>query len=323
MKALLLQYPGPDYALGMAEVPAPKPGPGEVRLRVRATSINPVDGKFARSGAGLQFPHVLGIDAAGEIDALGPDTDGWRIGDRVMALTNLYRWGAFAEQVVVDARVLSRIPDALSFERAAALPCAGLTAWQAVHLKLDLRPGQTVVISAAGGGVGSFAVQMAHRAGARVIALASREPDRVRSLGAETVIDYRQGDLVRQIMAATGGRGADAVIDLVSAESAAALLPTLRHNGAIVCVVEKPEAGHMPPWGKALSVHDVALGFAYQYGDADNLLDIARAGELLAQWVADGEIDPQISRVIALDELPLALREAAQGRTQGKIVVRC
>lgn len=322
MKALLLRRPGPDYGLELAEVPAPEPGPGEARLRVRATSINPVDAKFARSGAGLRFPHVLGVDCAGEIDALGPGTGDWRIGDRVMALTNLYRWGAFAEQVVVDARVLSRMPAALSFEHAAAIPCAGLTAWQAVHLKLDLKPGQTVVISAAGGGVGSFAVQMACRAGARVIALASREPERVRALGAAHVIDYRQGDLVRQIMAATGERGVDAIIDLVSAESAAALLPALRHNGAIVCVVDKPDARHMPAWGKALSVHDVALGFAYQHGDADNLLDLARAGDLVAQWVADREIDPQISRVIAFDQLPHALREIEQGRTQGKIVVR-
>ena len=103
MKALLLHRPGDDYALTLADVPTPTPGPGEVRLRVRASSINPVDHKFARSGAGLALPHVLGIDAAGEIDALGPEVQGWRLGDRVMALTNLYRWGGFAEQFIVDA----------------------------------------------------------------------------------------------------------------------------------------------------------------------------------------------------------------------------
>ena len=174
MKALLLHRPGDDYALTLADVPTPIPGPGEVRLRVRASSINPVDHKFARSGAGLALPHVLGIDAAGEIDALGPEVQGWRLGDRVMALTNLYRWGGFAEQVIVDARVLSRLPDALSFERAAAIPCAGLTAWQAVHLKLNLRPGQTVLVSGAGGGVGGYVVQMAQQRGARVIGTTAR-----------------------------------------------------------------------------------------------------------------------------------------------------
>lgn len=323
MKALLLQQAGPDYALAPADVPIPTPGAGEVRLRVRASSINPVDYKFALSGDGLVMPHVLGIDAAGEIDALGPDVTGWQPGQRVMALTNLYRWGAYAEYVVVDANVLSLLPDALSFEQAAALPCAGLTAWQAVHRKLKLQqPGQTIVITGAGGGVGGFTVQMCHQAGARVIATASRSVERVRALGADEVINYRQVDVLAETMRLTQGRGVDAVIDLVSAESATALLPLLRHNGEMVCVVTPPHEQDLPPWGKAISLHDVALAFAYQFGDADNLRDIGRAGEVLAGWVAEGRIDPQITRVISLDEVPAALREAEAGHTQGKVVIR-
>lgn len=115
---------------------------------------------------------------------------GWAIGERVMALCNLYRWGGFAEHVVVDASVLSRLPTSLSFEQAATLPCAGLTAWQAMHQKLNLQPGQTVLITGAGGGVGGFAVQLAKRAGARVLATTARSAKRVRSLGADDVIDY-------------------------------------------------------------------------------------------------------------------------------------
>lgn len=123
-------------------------------------------------------------------------------------------------------------------------------------------------------------------------------------------------------MRLTQGRGVDAVIDLVSAESATALLPLLRHNGEMVCVVGRPQDKHLPPWGKAISLHDVALGFAYQYGDADNLREIARAGEALARSVAEGRIDPQITRMISLDEVPTALREAEAGHTQGKVVIR-
>ena len=322
MKALLLIKPGDDYALSIADVPAPTPGPGEVRLRVHASSINPVDHKFARSGSGLALPHVLGIDAAGEIDALGPEVQGWRLGDRVMALTNLYRWGGFAEHVIVDARVLSRLPEALPFEQAAAIPCAGLTAWQAVHLKLNLRPGQTVLVSGAGGGVGGYVVQMARRQGARVIGTTARSGQRVLALGAEAVIDHRQGDVVAQAMALTHGRGVDAVIDLVSATSATSLLPLLRHNGAIVCVVGRPKDADLPAWGKAISVHDVALGFAYEHGDGENLRDIGRAGETVASWVSNGGLDPQIARVISLAEAPAALRETGAGLNQGKVVIR-
>ena len=323
MKALLLTEAGTDFKLRLSEVATPEPGPGEVRLRVRASSLNPVDYKFARSGTGLSLPHVLGIDAAGEIDALGPGVTGWAIGERVMALCNLYRWGGFAEHVVVDLQVLSRLPDNLSFEQAATLPCAGLTAWQALLQKFILRPGQTVLITAAGGGVGGFAVQLAKQVpGVRVLATSSRSAARVSSLGADAVVDYRQVNVVDAVMDLTQGRGVDAIIDLVSAESATQLIPLLRHNGHIVCVVGRPSDATLPPWGKAISIHDVALGFAYQYGDASDLASIAKAGETLAAWVADGLIKPQIQEVIALESVPTTLRLLGQGSTQGKVVVR-
>ncbi|WP_075180407.1 zinc-binding dehydrogenase [Pantoea sp. 1.19] len=321
MKAQLLQQTGSDYQLTLAEVDAPEPGPGEVRIRVRGSSINPVDYKFAQQGKDLPLPHILGIDAAGEIDAVGEGVTAFQPGDRVMALTNLYRWGGFAEQVVVDARVVSRLPDGLDFARAGVLPCAALTAWQAVHLKLNLQPGQTVLITAAGGGVGSFAVQMARRAGARVIASASRQAQWLRDLGADAVVNRREGDLVAQVLSATDGRGVDAIIDLVSADSATALLPLLRHNGAIACVVGRPSSDAMPAWGKALSVHDVALGFAWAYGDGDNLRDIARAGESVAQWVADGEIVVTFADHLSLAAVPQALRAAEEGKTYGKVAI--
>lgn len=323
MRALLLTSPGPEFQLALAEVPAPEPGAGEVRLRVRASSLNPVDYKFARSGAGLTLPHVPGIDAAGEIDAIGDGVAGWRVGDRAMALTNLRRWGGFAEQVVVDARVLSRLPRGLSFEQAATLPCAGLTAWQAIHQKLRLRQGQTLLITAAGGGVGGFAVQLAKREpGVRVLATTSRSGERVLALGADAVIDHRRVDVVAQVMALTQGRGVDAVIDLVSAESATHLLPLLRHNGHMVCVVGRPKDGALPPWGKAISIHDVALGFAYQHGDASDLERIGQAGEALAALTADGLIKPQIQELISLEDVPQALHAMGCGSAQGKVVIR-
>lgn len=322
MKALLLQRSGPDRLLSLQEVPSPLPGPGEVRLRVRFSSLNPVDYKYARSGSGLSLPHVLGADAAGEIEAIGEGVSGWSLGDRVMALTNVFRWGGFAEQVIVDARVLSRLPAQLPLQQAGALPCAGLTAWQAVHQKLHLQAGQTVLISAAGGGVGRFAVQMARRVGARVIGTASHQPDQLKALGADAVINYRQEDVAERVLALTDRRGVDAVIDLVSSESATALTHLLRHNGAIVSVVGRPVQGGLPPWGRAISWHDLALGFAYQHGDGDNLRDLARGGELLAGWVACGEIDPQISRSVDLVDVPEALRQMETGTTQGKVVVR-
>ena len=146
---------------------------------------------------------------------------------------------------------------------------------------------------------------MARQQGARVIGTTARSGERVGALGAEAVIDHRQGDVVAQAMALTHGRGVDAVIDLVSAASATSLLPLLRHNGAMVCVVGRPREVDLPAWGRAISLHDVALGFAYQHGDGESLSDIGRAGETVAAWVAEGRLDPQVARVISLTEVPM------------------
>lgn len=151
-----------------------------------------------------------------------------------------------------------------------------------MHLKLNLRQGQTVLVSGADGGVGGFVVQMARRPGARVIGTTARLGECVRALGAEAVIDHRQADVFAQAMSLAHGRGVDALIDLVSAASATLLLPLLRHIGAMVCVAGRPKDIDLPAWGKGISVHDVALGFAYQHGDGDNLRDIGRAGETVA-----------------------------------------
>jgi NADPH:quinone reductase-like Zn-dependent oxidoreductase len=178
------------------------------------------------------------------------------------------------------------------------------------------------LITAAGGGVGRYAVQMASQAGARVLGTASRDQAALQALGLEAVINYREEDVAERVRSLTDGRGVDAVIDLVSSESATAMTHLLRHNGAIASVVGRPVAGGLPPWGRAITWHDLAVGFAYQHGDGDNLQDLARAGETVAGWVAAGRLDPQIHRTINLDEVPEALREAEAGTTQGKVVIR-
>ena len=322
MKALLLTKVGSPYELSLEEVAVPVPGAGEVRIKVAYSSINPVDFKFAKGGSSLTLPHVLGIDAAGVVDAVGPGVSAWKAGDRVIALSNLLRWGGFAEYVVVSQDIISAIPAHLTFDAAATIPCAGITAWQAVYRKAHLEAGQSVLVNAGGGAVGGFVIQLAKALGATVYATASSEPERLRKLGADAVINYKTENVVERVMALSGGRGVDAVIDMVSGPASAALLPLLRHNGHIVCVVGRPSDATLPPWGKAISIHDVALGFAYQHGDSENLRDIARGGEFLAKRMADGELDPMISQVILLEDAPDALRAAEAGQNQGKVVIR-
>lgn len=321
MKALVLRNPGPDFTLAVEDLPTPSPGPGELRLRVRASSINPVDYKFALGRDALPLPHVLGADVAGEVDALGPGVDSFEIGEPAIAITNLYRWGGFAEHVVLDANAVARIPRDLPFHKAATIPCAGLTAWQCLYRKVNLAPGRTILVTAGGGGVGGFLLQLARLLDLRVIATGSRNLDRLSRLGADHVINYQTEDVVSRTLEITEGRGVDVVFDLVSADSAGALVGLLRHNGSMVSVVAGPPAQTLPPWGKAISLHDVALGFAYQFGDAENLRDIAEGGEFLAGLMAEGRLDPMISDVISLTEVPRALNTARTRHAQGKIVI--
>lgn len=320
MKAWILKQVGSPYVIEAGEVDTPVPAAGEVRIRVRAISLNPVDYKFAKFGDTLKLPHVLGIDAAGEIDAVGSGVTHLKVGDRVACLMNLRRWGAFAEYAVANAAVVSRIPDVLSFEDASTIPCAGITAWQALYEKFNLKAGVSVLITAGGGGVGSFAIQLAKAAGARVFATASQDLDWVKALGADVVIDYKNENPVEQVMAETGGKGIDCVVDLVSADSAQSLIPALRHNGHLVCVAGRVEQNPTPAWAKSISLHEVALAFAYQHGDDANLADIARGGEFLAGLMARGTIKPNITRRICFDAIPEALLALEARHVKGKIV---
>lgn len=300
----------------------PVPGPREVRIKVASSSINPVDFKFAKGGNSLSLPHVLGIDAAGVIDAVGPDVSGWKAGDRVITMNNLLRWGGFAEYVVVSQDAISAIPQHLAFDSATTIPCAGITAWQAVYRKAHLEAGQSILVNAGGGGVGGFVIQLAKDLGATVYATASSAPERIIKLGADAVINYKTENVVERVMALSASRGVDAVIDMVSGEASAALLPVLRHNGHLVSVSGRVDMHPVPAWTKAISLHEVALAFAYQHGDSENLRDIARGGTFMAQRMADGRLDPMISQVIPLEDVPDALRLAEAGKTQGKVVIR-
>ncbi len=208
MTALLLDRPaGPaDLASAMrvGEVSVPESGVGQVRLRVEACGLNPVDWKVARGSAAWSWPHILGLDVAGTIDVIGPGVttpadDGTSalrpdlaVGDRVALYHDLRRPGGLAQYTVVDALAVAHVPAAVTAVEAAALPSAGMTAYQALVRRLRLAAEQTVLITAGAGGVGGYAIQIAKGLGARVIATASTTKlEAVRALGADEVIDYR------------------------------------------------------------------------------------------------------------------------------------
>lgn len=322
MRALVLDRPGSPDTLHLADLPLPVPGPGQVRVRVEVCGLNPVDYQIAASGhPDWAWPHVLGLDVVGIVDALGEGVTGTHVGQRVAYHGDLRRPGGYAEYALADASVLAPVPARLDAVSAAALPCAGMTAYQAVVRRLRVGKGDTVLVAGGSGGVGGFAVQLAALAGARVIATASaHNTDHVLGLGAHEVIDYRSEDVATRVRELTDGRGVDAVVDTIGTASATQGLRLLSYGGALAAVAGRPELHALPPFTTAPSVHEIALGAAYAHADEKARTDLAQMLADVLALPADGRIDPMLARTVALDDVPDALGELSGRHVRGKIV---
>jgi len=324
MRALLLDRPGPPSALRVGTAARPTPGVGEVLVRVEAVGLNPVDYQLAAGGhPQWAYPHIPGLDIAGVVHDAGPEPDPQMpVGTRVAWHQDLRRPGGLAEFVTAPAAVLAVVPPEVTMAVAASLPCAGMTAYQAVVRRLRPQPGQLALVQGAAGGVGGFAVQLLAAAGAKVVATAS-SPNHayVRSLGAAAAVEYERGDLAAVLRAATGGRGFDAVVDTVSPESAARALLLLRHAGGLAAVAGRPSLDSVPPFGIAPSLHEIALGAAYTHGDADSRADLALMLTELLRLIAEGTLKPLPIEAVGLEGAPMALERLAGRHVRGKVVV--
>ena len=241
----------------LREVEKPKPGAGEILVRVVAAGTNPVDAKLRADGrwANLEPPVILGYDVAGVVEEAGPGVEDLQPGDEVY-YTPVIFWnqsGGYAEYNVVRASIVARKPRGISFLEAAAIPHGGRRGVGGGNPRLGPRPGETVLIHGASGGVGSFAVQFARLLGARVIATGSaKNLTFLRRIGADVALDYAT-DVAKAVEAETEGAGVDAAFDIEGPNVVSRTLPMLRANGRIACV--------LPPQGdlRALSFKNIAL----------------------------------------------------------------
>lgn len=297
------QYGGLDV-LSLTEQPDPKVGPGEVLIEARAASVNPVDWKLMSGGLDammdVRFPAVPGWDVAGVVTAVGPDTPEWAVGDEVMAYArkDYVHGGTFAEKVGTPARTVGRKPAGISWEQAASIPLAGLTALQVLD-GLEVDDSTTLLIHGGGGGVGSFGIQIARALGARVIASASpAQHDRLRDLGAEPV-EY--GDGLVDAVRALAPDGVDAVADFIGGvveQTQAVLADGGRH--ASVADPEVEESGGSWRWVRPV---------------AEDL-------ERLAVLVDEGKLTVEVEETFALEDLAAAFARSQEGHVHGKLAVR-
>ncbi|HEY2744971.1 MAG TPA: NAD(P)H-quinone oxidoreductase, partial [Polyangia bacterium] len=238
MRAIVIDAPGGPEVLQWRQVPSPEPERGEVRVRVRATAVNRADllqrmGLYpAPADAPQQIP---GLEYAGEIDAVGAGVSAWKPGDRVFGLVG---GGAYAEELVTHADCVARMPDALSFTDAAAIPEVFITAWDAMVAQAGLGAGETVLINAVGSGVGTAAVQIARALSARPLGTArtAAKLARASKLGMDRGFTVENGKFADDVLRATGGRGVDVVIELVGGAYVAEDFACMSSQGRIVVV---------------------------------------------------------------------------------------
>jgi NADPH2:quinone reductase len=312
MKAMIIREFGGPERFELADMPRPSPAAGQVLVRVRATSVNPVDFKIRRAGAWAKvpLPAILGYDAAGVVEEVGAGVTSLRPGDEVFYTPHIFgRQGTYAEFHVVEADIVAKKPAHVSFEEAASMPLAAITAWDSIVTFFATRPGDTVLVHAGAGGVGCFAVQLAHLAGARVLATARRENEAfLKGLGVDEVIDYRATRFEDEVNRLTGGAGVDAAFDTVGGDTLARSIACVRPYGKLATVVsiEGSLAG--------MQSRNLTLYFGFMERTAAKIRQ-------LATLVERRQLRPVIDSVFPLEQVADAHRKIERGGMRGKIVV--
>jgi len=312
MKAIVIREFGGPEKLELAEMPLPTPAAHEVRVRVRAASVNPVDYKIRQSGswARVPLPAILGYDAAGVVDAVGASVTHLAPGDEVFYSARIFgRQGTYAEYHVEDADIVAKKPPSLSFEEAASLPLAAITAYDSVITFFQTKPGDTVLVHAGAGGVGVFAVQLAKAAGARVIATGrSENGDFIRSYGADEVIDYRKARFEDEVNRLTDGRGADAAFDTVGGDTISRSIGCVRAYGKLATIVSVEGSIN------GMQIRNQSLYFGFMERTHEKI-------QALAMLAARGQIRPVIDSTFPLDRVAAAHEKLQHGGMRGKIVI--
>jgi len=331
MKALVLDRYGKKRALRLTDVPRPELRDDEVLVQVHAAGVNLLDSKIRDGEFKLILPYrlplVLGHDVAGVVAEVGPRVRQFGPGDEVYARPDDFRIGSFAEYIAVKEESLAIKPKALSMEEAASIPLVGLTAWQALIDKANLKKGQKVFIQAGSGGVGTFAIQLAKHLGATVATTtSSANIDLVKSLGADIVIDYRRDDFEKVL------QNYDVVLHSQDSAALEKSLRVLKPGGTLVSISGPPDPVFAKrigaPWVVNLIVRLLSSGVRKRAARRDlrySFLFMRASGQQLREitsLVDAGAIRPVVDRVFAFESTNEAMAYVERGRAKGKVVVK-
>lgn len=322
VRAVLCTRPDGPAALTLGLVPRPVPGPSQVRIAVHAAALNFADTLIVQGRYQLKptLPFVPGLEVAGVVSETGAEVTQFRPGDRVMAALGI---GAFAEEVVCNASATFLVPDGMDLVSAASVPIAYGSAYFALKRRARLRAGETVLVLGAAGGLGLAVVDVAKALGASVIAAASGPEKLALALahGADRAVDYSADDLREKVLALTGGRGVDVVIDPVGGDLARSALRCLAWEGRIV--VAGFASGQAPefPANYLLVKNISAVGFFFGEYRSRDVPAVREAFEAMTGWIREGRLRPHVSRIFPASEAGAAMTWMQSRQATGKIVL--
>ena len=337
--AYFTEHGGPEQII-YGDYKDPLPGPGEVLVRVRACALNHVDlllldGRFPPPEG---LPHVNGCEVTGVLLALGPDVTGLEAGQRVMVYPGFscgrceychrgertvclrygylgaHKDGGYAEPVKVPAENILPLPEAITFEAGAAVPLSMLTAWHALVAQADLRPGQTVLVQAAGSGVGSAAIQIAKLAGAKVITTVGSD-DKIEfatKLGADAVINYRTQDFVEEVRRRTDKRGVEVVVEHIGAETFERSVYCLTRLGKLITI-----GSHADHWGRLDLRHLYSKNLRILGTNLGSMLEL----RTIVQFMLAGRLRPVVDRTFPLRDGREAVQYLIDRKNLGKLLL--
>jgi NADPH:quinone reductase-like Zn-dependent oxidoreductase len=303
MKAIRIHQFGDANTLKLEDAPNISIGDDQLLVRVRAAGVNPIDWKirqgYMKDVMPTQFPLTIGQDFAGEVVDKGKSITQFTKGDRVFGFAE----GSYAEYAAAQASRVAKIPGGIDFATAAALPTAGLTAWQIIRDFVGAKPGMTILIHGAAGGVGSFASQIAKNSGARVIGTATgSDIEYLKSIGVDEVIDYKRERFEDKV------RNVDAVVDLVGGDTNARSYGVVKRGGVLVSTVQPPDEAAAQRAG--IRAQHIVM--------KRNSADLFE----LAQLVAKGAVKPRMDKTMSLGEAKEAQQLSETGKTDGKVILK-
>ncbi|HEY0948997.1 NAD(P)H-quinone oxidoreductase [Nocardioides sp.] len=323
MRAVIADGAGGPEILSVAELPDPEPGPGEVVLAVAAAGLNRAD-LLQRQGFYPPPPgasDVIGMECSGTVAAVGEGVSGWSVGDPACALL---AGGGYAERVAVPAGQLMPVPDGVDLVTAAALPEVACTVWSNVFMVAGLQPGEALLVHGGAGGIGTFALQLAHHHGARVLTTAGTAEKRAAcaALGADVTIDYREQDFVAETRAATGDRGADVILDNMGAKYLDRNLDALATEGRLVIIGMQGGTRAELDINKLLRKRGAIIATTLRARPAEEKAAIcASVVEHVWPLVADGRVRPVVHGTMPLDQVAAAHTLMESGEHSGKILL--